>query len=694
MIRFASVIFLSAFLLFQIQPIVAKYILPWFGGASNVWTICLVFFQVVLLLGYLYAHLLNKYLSPYIQSVLHCALVFIAVVFFLPIEPGEIYKPDIGDSPQVSIVILLIASVGLPYALISASGPLLQSWFQHKYPDNSTYRLYALSNLGSLIGLISYPFIVEPQLSLSSQTGLWSAGFALYFVFCITCSIALRSTNKLVVHRPSLANENSNIKASDRTLWVSLAAVGSVLLLATTNKITMDIASVPFLWILPLSIYLISFIICFDKPRWYIRRVWIPLLFISMLFGLRSLMLDSNSTMLVQVLSYSSVLLCGCMVCHGELHRIKPHAQHLTSFYLMVSLGGALGGLFVAAVAPVVFSDYWELQIIWITLLLITGLCLFSAVTFTRRYIDIGAQVSWTLVCVALSFVFVSKAHLDGADNVSQVRGFYGVLKVRDVNIGEDISDVADNVRYLYNGTITHGLELSKENKPVFAPTSYYGKTSGVGLAISAHPKTLNNKSLNVGVIGMGAATIAALCKHCQSLDFYEIDPNVIAIEKQYFSNLDEVKALGVDINVLSGDGRIRLENELQTGAENTYDILAVDAFSGDSIPIHLLTIEAYKLYWHHLRPDGVLAIHVSNRHLDLSPIVHRSADELNKNAIEITNAKNTETHTYASTWILITNNRTVLNTLKEDYDLSPDALAVRGDLWTDEYSNIFNVIR
>ena len=694
MIRFASVIFLSAFLLFQIQPIVARYILPWFGGASNVWTVCLVFFQVVLLLGYLYAHLLNKYLAPYAQSVLHCTLVFITVVLFLPIEPGAVFKPDIGDNPQSSIVILLIASVGLPYALISASGPLLQSWFQHTYPANSTYRLYALSNLGSLLGLISYPFIFEPQLSLSSQTWFWSVGFILYFVFCLTCLLSLRSSERSVSHRTSSKNTKSNIKISDRAIWVSLAAVGSVLLLATTNKITMDVASVPFLWILPLSIYLISFIICFDKPRWYIRRVWIPLLFVSMVFGLWSLIMNSNSTLLFQVLSYSSVLFCGCMVCHGELHRIKPDANQLTSFYLMISLGGALGGLFVAAVAPVIFTDYWELQIVWVTLLLLTGLCIFSTLTFTRRYIDIGAQVGWTLSCVLLSFILVSKARIDGEANISQVRGFYGVLKVKDFEISDDTSKVADSARYLFNGTITHGLEISNQNKPVFEPTSYYGKTSGVGLAINSHPKSLNGEPLNVGVIGMGAATIAALCKHCKSLDFYEIDPNVIAIEKQYFSNLDEVKALGVDVNILPGDGRIRLENKLETGTGNTYDVLAVDAFSGDSIPIHLLTIEAYKLYWQHLTPKGVLAIHVSNRHLDLSPVVHRSADELQKNVIQVKNSKNIENHVYASNWILVTNNQGILDTLKQDYNLGPDALAVRGDLWTDEYSNLLNVIR
>jgi len=690
MIRFAFQIFLSAFLLFQLQPIVARFILPDFGGASNVWTICLVFFQVFLLVGYTYAYLLDRWLPPLKQAIVHASLVFITLIVFLPINLDSVKHTTVSESPELGIVLLLLSSIAAPYVLISSSGPLFQSWFRSQYQNKDTYRLYALSNIGSLLGLLSYPFVIEPLLSLHQQSLLWSTGFILYFIWTLACLHSLRHTNADVreIQEPVTANP---IRVADAFVWVCMAGIATVLLLATTNKITMDVASVPFLWILPLTLYLLSFIICFDRAAWYVRKWWVPLLFVVSVIGLRALLQGATASIYFQISAYLSMLFVGCMVCHGELYRLRPNAKKLTAYYLLISLGGAIGGIFVALIAPLIFNDYVELQLSWIALFVVAGLCIFANSQFRHRVTDVGAQLGWTVWVVCFTIFLFYNSFTQSAAVLQQARGFYGVLKLKTYNLPDEHPSGANRYLILQNGAIRHGTEYLKDDKPLFIPTAYFSADSGIGLAIGGQVKILS-RSPDVGVVGMGAATISALCESCRSLSFYEIDPNVVAFEKKWFSSLSTVQAMGVETNIFIGDGRKLLEAQWQDNAQPRFDVLAVDAFSGDSIPVHLLTREAFLLYFQQLQSDGVLAVHVSNRHLDLVPVVGSLATDIGVKAVVVKSDGKKNKVSYSSTWILLTTNDTFLESIKSETVRLLDPMFEQ--LWTDEYSNLLSVLR
>ena len=689
MLRFAFQIFLSAFLLFQVQPIVARFILPDFGGASNVWTICLVFFQVFLLIGYLYAYLLDRWLAPFKQALVHSALVCVALLVFLPLDLSITHEPSVNQPPQLGIMLLLLSSIGLPYALISSSGPLFQNWFRQQYPDRNPYRLYALSNIGSLIGLLSYPFLIEPVFTLHHQALLWTTGFALYFVYTLACLWALKNSN-LKTSTGAAPDEHHKIHIADAVAWVLMAAIATTLLLAITNKITLDVASVPFLWILPLTLYLLSFIICFDKSQWYDRRLWIPLLFIVTVVGLIALARGPVASITFQVIAYLSILFVGCMVCHGELYRLRPHPSLLTRYYLVISFGGATGGIFVALIAPLIFNDYFELQLSWVALFVVAGLCIFGTTVFRHRITALGAQVCWSL-WIAFFSIFLFTNTITVKDGVlEQVRGFYGVLKVINNPLPEDHPSGADRYLSLKHGAITHGTEFFKGDTAMFLPTSYFTRDSGVGKAIEGHPDW-GKGTLDVGVVGMGAASISALCKKCQSLSFYEIDPNVIEFERKWFTNLSSVRAEGVETDVFLGDARKILNAQLVENSEPQYDVLAIDAFSGDAIPVHLMTREAFELYIKHMRDNGVLAVHISNRHLDLTPVVLSLASDLGFSVARVESADSTDNVRYKSVWMLVTKDKAFLSDIESDSVtlLKP----ISGYSWTDEYSNLLSVL-
>ncbi len=694
MLRFAFQIFLSAFLLFQIQPIVARFILPSFGGASNVWTICLVFFQVFLLIGYLYAYLLDRWLPPVKQALVHSALVAMAIVVFLPIDFNIASDID-QHAPHRGIVLLLLASVGLPYALISSSGPLFQSWFRSRYPNNDTYRLYALSNVGSLLGLLSYPFLIEPLLTLGKQSLLWSIGFGIYFLWTLTCFWSLRRANP-VEAQPDVPDSRSplsaTLSAKNIVSWIFLAGTATTLLLATTNKITMDVASIPFLWVLPLSLYLITFIISFDKPKWYDRSIFIPLLLAACLLGLLMLQIELKLSIYFQIGSYLIIMFVGCMVCHGELYRLRPNALLLTRYYLFISFGGAIGGIFVALIAPLLFNDYFELHLSWVALLIVATLCVFPISYFRKNRLNTAVQVSWVLCAVVYSFLLFTVAKSLRSDVVYQVRGFYGVLKVSDTRLTEKNTNGADRYLTLSHGSTQHGRLYFDNETPLFLPTAYYTHNSGVGMAISNHPQA-DQTGLDVGVVGMGVATISALCTQCKSISFYEIDPNILAVERDWFANLEMLNEHGVESNVYLGDGRQLLESQIANGMDKQYDVLAIDAFSSDSIPVHLLTMEAFDIYTRQLRPNGVLAVHVSNRHLDLVNVVSSLASDSGYEAVYIDNTESQSELGVASHWVLMSNDKEFM----ASFDLSKEnieELAITGFTWTDQYSNLFSVLR
>lgn len=695
MYTFILAIFLSAFLLFQVQPIIARYILPWYGGSPAVWTTCMLFFQVGLLAGYSYAHLLVSRFRerPRMQVGIHLALLLISLLL-LPITPAESLKPTGAEpNPSMGIVKLLTLTVGLPYMVISASGPLLQHWFGSVAPGTSPYRLYAVSNFGSLLGLLTYPVLFEPNLRLGQQTGLWSVGFLAYAILGGLCAWQFWRINPQQTVRDEA--EDSGTAGSkttpiiDRILWVVLAACGSLLLLATTNQMCQDVAVVPFLWVLPLSLYLITFIIAFDHARWYVRWVWMPLaaFFIcGVVILLNQEFAEEELHMVGQIIIYSGAMFCSCMVCHGEMVRLKPHPSQLTAFYLAVSLGGALGGAFVSLVAPRIFTSYWELHVGLILVAILAGFCLFRDLWRRGKYLRLvtGGAVGWGMAIVVMGAFLKSNVEEVREGAIATTRGFYGILRVYEGYVGTD-----DHYRALFHGRINHGRQFLAEPYR-FEAYDYYGELSGPGLLLDYHPNREESLPMKLGVIGLGVGVLAAYADAGDAIRIYEINSQVEDIARTHFSYLEECEG---DETIVLGDARITLEQELATGDDQEFDALFVDAFSGDSIPIHLMTREAFELYFQHLKEDGVLAVHITNRHLDLSDPVRQLAADMGKETLLIVDDPENWEGKY-SEWVLIANNRDLLARIEADdwhtpwYTESPREIR-----WTDDYSNLLQVV-
>lgn len=693
---FAITIFISAFFLFQVQPIIARFILPWYGGSPAVWSTCMLFFQVGLLTGYIYAHLLVRYFKPRSQVFVHAALMFISLVF-LPITPDADLKPAGGSDPVWGIIRLLLFTVGFPYILISSTGPLLQHWYKLKYADKSPYRLYALSNLGSLLGLITYPFLVEPNMTLGTQTILWSCGYLLFAGVCAWSGRSLLSVNQdFLSKNESRPSQMSLPPKIDMLLWIGLSACGSIMLLAVTSKTTQDISVIPFLWVLPLSLYLVTLIIAFDSPRWYRRRIWIPAFLLSA--GVIAYLLQPGTKMhiLLAILLYNLAMFCIIMVCHGELERSKPPASQLTLFYLMVSLGGAMGGVFVSFIATKLFPAYWELHVGIAAALILVGFTLFRlGYMKSVRWYSPGKWI-WTAVTITLIAPLVTAMIKAEGDALTTRRNFYGVLRVHERDKGEETHH-----RKLYNGQINHGLQLlhpTQKNRIV----SYYSAHSGLGIAFRRHPKRLARASagqtssrdynLKVGVVGLGIGVAASWGLPGDTVRFYEINPEVTNLANEYFTLLKDAKA---SVEVVAGDGRISLEQELRKQGSMQFDILVVDAFSGDAIPVHLLTREAFELYFKHLRADGILALHISNRHLDLRPVVYGIAKTFDITVLLVNNKKRSKDFIKGSKWVLLTKNKSFVKHPSVKRYATPWPLIIRKTiLWTDEYSSLLKVLK
>jgi hypothetical protein len=682
-------IFSSAFLLFQLQPLIAKIILPWFGGGAAVWIVCLLFFQLVLLLGYFYAHLLSRRFRPRTQGRIH-AMVLAASLLALPILPKDSWKPSGPDAPVIHILLLLGITVGLPYFLLSATSPLLQAWYAHTRAGAVPYRFYALSNAGSMLALLSYPILIEPMSSSSHQAVGWSVAYACVALLC--AAVGLISRGEVAVSPTEDATPRPDWKLP--LIWVALAACASALLLAVTNHITENVASVPFLWIVPLGLYLLSFILCFDARGWYRRGLFLRLLGV-MLGGMAYALAPSFSGLPIKVLI--PLFCCGlfvcCMFCHGELARLKPDPVHLTTFYLMCAVGGAIGAAFVALVAPRLFSGYYELQVAM-------GFCaiLVLFVHFRDPQSELRRtrwQPAWLIVIalvVALVVSLFTSVREQAAEARITVRNFYGVLRVIDgivpnvivvkINTVESLDEDARYHR-LMNGTIDHGLQFLAPSRQRW-PTTYYGPESGIGEALKAAQE---HGALRLGVIGLGAGTIAAYGLPGDHYSFYEINPLDVQIANQDFSYLRDSQA---KIDIVLGDARLSLERESSQG----FDILAVDAFSGDSIPLHLLTRQAFELYFHHLKPEGVLAVHISNKYLDLEPVVAAAAARFDKEAVRISNLDDHQKGVYAASWILVGSRAGFLGQPQIEKVGTILAPAKNGALWTDDYSSLLKILK
>ncbi|HEX7928378.1 MAG TPA: fused MFS/spermidine synthase, partial [bacterium] len=630
-VLYAVTIFLSAFLLFALQPIIAKVILPWFGGTAAVWTTCLLFFQALLLVGYGYSHVTTRYLAPRAQAVLHVALLALSLAS-LPILPDAAWKPSPDVDPLKRILLLLFVSVGPAYGMLSTTGPLLQAWFAREQPGSVPYRLFALSNFGSMLALLGYPFGFEPLLSVSAQSRAFSVG---YVAFAAACSaIALRAFRK----QPQRYRFGETDRAPAAPLrwtqlveWITWAALASALLLALTSDLTQNVAPIPLLWVLPLAIYLLTFILCFEGGAWY-QRPWFILGALAALVGItwgtqpqyEHLWVPASITL------HGLGLFAICMVCHGELARKKPDPRHLTTFYLMVAVGGVTGGLFVGLVSPYLFNGDWEFPIVLVAItamiafsLLRDPLALIRLPVFRQQPLrfTVPPPVQWGVAAAAalgVTGLAIYGVYQEVNDAKLLVRNFYGPLRIEER--GEDVPK--DHARVLFHGTIIHGFQfLNGEWR--YKPTSYFTVGSGVGVGIRA---TQTAAPQRVGVIGLGAGTIAAYARKGDHLTFYEINGLVEQLARKQFTYLSDAPGT---VDVRLGDARLVLEREQPQG----YDTFVVDAFSGDAIPIHLLTLEAFQLYFRHLKPDGVLAVHVSNKRLDLAPIVALAADTLHKHA-------------------------------------------------------------
>jgi hypothetical protein len=685
MALFALTIFAGAFLLFQVQPLMGKFILPWFGGGPAVWTACVLFFQLLLLGGYSYAHLSTRWFRPRGQALLH-AVLLLAAVALLPITPSAAWKPDSVADPVWHIMKLLTACLGVPYFVLAATGPLLQAWLSRCQPDASPYRLYALSNLGSLLALLSFPFLFEPLLSRLQQAAMWAWGLRIFAV--LGCIRAFRFWQRNPAAAPRVVNTENRSDAGPRTtaltqaLWLAWPASAATLLLAVTNRICQDVAVVPFLWVLPLALYLASFILCFGSPYWYWRRYYHGAL--MLVLGAVGLLLFEGMEMplLVQVGICTVALFVCCMVCHGELYRLKPPPRWLTSYYLMLAAGGALGGIFVVVAAPLVFNAYRELEVgLWgcAVLLLITYAREKSAVPMGER--SIPAWKPAALGVIALGFLLVWQAQRTRRDTLLCARNFYSVLRVYEHH--RDLP--AERANVLRVGEIVHGLQLLQPARSR-VPTGYYHERSGVGLALSQIQPQAHRR---IGVVGLGIGTLAAYGRDGDDFCFYEINPAVPNVAGKYFTFLKESPA---KVEVVMGDARLSLEKE----PPRQFDLLALDAFSSDAIPVHLLTKEAFAVYLRHLKAEGVIAVHISNQHLDLRPVVRNLAAHFRLHAALISfKAAPHPWWWYPADWVLLTKNRELLDCVPiRQATNAPEEDGPRGRLWTDDYASLLTLLK
>ncbi len=795
---FASTLFLSAFLLFQMQLIVSKCILPWFGGSAAVWTTSLLVFQVLLLGGYIYSHVISARLSAMAQTRIHIALLSIAFLtvftlsFLWPsaLTPGASWKPVGAGYPTLDVVVIILVSAGLPFFAFSTTGPLLQRWFARLGGGSGTYRLYSISNLGSLLGLLTFPFVLEPTLRLKTQGRFWSLLFCGFIAGCGVCAWKARNTTEETRTTENMAGAPAETQTGVLTyvLWFLLAACPSSLLLATTNLLCQEVMSIPLLWVLPLSLYLLSFILCFDNPRWYRRSIFHSLFGISLFLTCAAVILVD---MQIQAILLPALLFFGCMICHGELVRLKPGVKRLTSFYLTISAGGAAGGIFVGIVAPHLFTFFTEFQLTLGFMVVLLLVCLFlhpaswifergswlpAAITggtvlaaylgglwlpgvpglletlhFYPCALSIGAVVVLStyllgrgqgsgrrprekrrgkpetqrmkrrpleagpanergfrfvqvyVVCIAvLALAALYRSTLESPEPFLSLRNFYGAVRV----YRQPRSKHRPGSMRLMHGQTLHGAQLDPPNNKV--PITYYGKKSGIGIVLQNHSKrSIPGESLRVGLVGLGAGTLAAYGRPGDYFRFYEINPEVVKLSSGPQPVFTYLRDSAARVDVELGDARLLLEQELAKGQVQKFDVLVLDAFSGDAIPVHLLTREAFETYWQHLDPDhGIIAVHVSSRHIDLFPVLQGAIAYFH--ADSVVDFDTGEDPFDSNTWVLIARHPGALNIRGLDPTPLPRQssprdgdqvhtrvqVQIRPRLWTDDYSDIFQLIR
>ena len=747
---FALTMFLSAFLLFQVQLLISKYILPWFGGSAAVWTTNMLVFQILLLAGYMYSHFLSKRLPPKAQGYLHLSLLGMTLLLILvlsllwpsAIMPGSAWKPADSRHPVRDVILITLLATGFPFFVLSTTGPLLQGWFARQGGDARTYRFYSVSNIGSLLGLLTFPFLFEPLLRLKVQGVLWSVLFALFCVACGWCAWRSMQGNEAVRDAENAATVSSAHKSpGSAVLWFLLAACASALLLATTNQLCQEILSLPLLWVLPLALYLFSFILCFDHPRWYRREVFHPL-FVVGIFVLCAAMIYAQPR--VQIVVLPLLLFVGCMICHGELVRLKPNVHRITAFYLVISAGGATGGMFVAILAPQVFRFFTEFQLSLAACVILLLICLFldktswiyspafrlvcgvvggSILTLVLmgRWIPAFAQVlektQFYPFTILLSALLLIGAYIQGRNPVPNSsrfcviqiaalaiavltsfalfesakpgprlflgeRNFYGALRV---------FELAQGGKALLHARTLHGAQLDPPNDRL--PMAYYGPESGIGILLRNYSRQGSaDGSLRIGIVGLGAGTLAVYGRPGDYFRYYEINPQVVDLSfgpQPVFTYLRDSAA---KVDTVLGDARLLLEQEAAGGHFQKFDILVLDAFSGDAVPVHLLTREAFATYTSHLRGDNaVIALHLSSRHINLLPVLEALRQD--QQAYSLVNFTPAQYPFLDSLWVFLAKRPDALRIPGLFPNPPPPLPHAAPRLWTDDYSDVFRLI-
>jgi hypothetical protein len=720
---YAATVFLSAFLLFQVQPLLSKFILPWFGGTPAVWTSAMLFFQMVLFFGYLYAHLTSTFLSHKGRFWVHLLVLGIALISVAAnrlVPPNSLRPTGVAnESPLLQVLLLLGATVGLPYFALSSTGPLLQKWFSDSFAGASPYRLFALSNFGSLLALLSYPFFFEANWGIVAQASMWSAGFVGFVACCTVCAwYTYARSNEPVAAQPIATKQKTDTanetdappSAWNIFTWIALPTLACILFLAVTNEVCQNVATVPLLWIVPLALYLVSFIVAFDHPRWYVRSIYTMTTLVLLIWVANyDNVIDSIGTIVNQLLGrteenellldkmwwlqaavYFGAMFGMAVICHGELAQSKPAPRYLTWFYLTLSMGGAVGGLLVNLGAPYVFKTFFEFPLCLIACSL---LCIGLLFTRWRRefnlpFTDLAFIGSWIILagCGNLILEMIANPQRTDRRTLHESRNFYGIVSVQQRNIG----DPEENFTF-YSGHIQHGKQFADPKKR-HIPLTYYGEGSGCQKSILYAQS--QSPECHIGVIGLGTGTIATYARPADKVRFYEINPIVmeIAQNKEWFHYLSDCQG---KLELVLGDARLQLESELRNEQNQQFDVLCLDAFSGDAIPTHLLTDEAFGIYTQHLKPNGILTLHITNSFLDLYPVVKQLAE---KHGYQYRRIYKTggEGLLYRNYYMLLSKNADFISQTADEIGELPDYLSRPREvpLWTDEYTNLTRLLR
>jgi hypothetical protein len=677
---FGSAVFLASFLLFLVEPMAAKQLLPFLGGSAAVWITCLVFFQTALLVAYAYAHWLTRH--P--RWLLHFAVLAAALALAIYWAFGGIDLSNGSSHPVSTIFLALSLWIGLPFLALGATSPLLQVWWSQVEGHGIPYRLFALSNLASLLALAAYPTLIEPNFTLRTQRITWLSGFALFAI--LSAALALRTRNAVVTPRKldsptePVATTNS-APLRHKLLWLLLPMGASMQLSAVTSYITANIAPIPLLWILPLGVYLVTIILAFEFPRLLPRGIVVRFL-VVMLAGLAYMLaqVDVTVPMRIGVGFFLAELLFACLFCHAEAYALRPERpSESTVFYLLFAAGGALGSFIVGIAFPLLFSFNYDLAITFFVTALLALIATWRS-GWQQRLLWSAATVSMLVPTIWLNVAYQRGTTV-------AVRNFYGALRVK-----QSFNFSGAVLRTLTNGSIQHGTQIFGTDAQRKTPTSYYALDSGVGIALRYCCQGANgsvksfNWPRNIGVIGLGAGTVAAYGLPGDRIRFYEINPAVEPIARNVFTY---IRDSGAQVTIVEGDARTSLARE----ASQKFNVLVVDAFSGDAIPLHLLTAEALALYRRNLAPGGILAFHISNQHVDLEPAIALLAQSAGMKAMRVSSLSNDDRGEFSAYWVLVSDNAAFFSQPEVAATARPPVLKPGLRLWTDDYSSLLPLL-